>query len=96
MKLIDWMKKERYRITEIAQLSGVDKAGITMHINHGMRFGRRRAEKLEKATGGKVSVLELMFPDLDVKILKKKNKNKKEQEKKTDAECNQETTHCVI
>ena len=62
MKLIDWQKMTKAKNVIIAQKIGVDTSYIS-HINS----GRRRpspdlALKIEKATGGRVTVMELLFP----------------------------------
>lgn len=81
MKLKDWMKENRWRCSEFEKVCGVDRTSLYYHNSHNKAFGKKRAERISKATGGVVTVFDLMFPELEIKILKNKDKKSQKEEK---------------
>jgi DNA-binding transcriptional regulator YdaS (Cro superfamily) len=63
MKLTDWQKKKKVSNKELAE-----KVKIHVSLLTHMKNGRRRpspdlALRIEKATGGAVSIRELLYPE---------------------------------
>lgn len=62
MNLFEWKEKHNLSNIDMAEMFGMDQS----YISH-IKAGRRRpspemAKRIEEATGGKVTVLELLFP----------------------------------
>ena len=93
MKLKDWMKENRWRCSEFEKICGVDRTSLYYHNNGKRAFGKRRAQRISEATKGEVSILELMFPELDVKILKKRNKKQSDDKKECTSESDETISH---
>ena len=63
MRLIDWQKKNKVTNTELAKQLGIHLSFIT-HLNKGRRkFSPELALKIEQATGGAVTRMELLYPE---------------------------------
>lgn len=78
MKLKEFMKKERYNVKLLAEMSGIENTAISNYINGRISFGKKRAKMLSDAIKGKVSVYDIMFPEVELKEINKK-KNRKNQ-----------------
>ena len=62
MKLSEWLKQNKISNTQFASRIGVHVSFIT-HINKGRRnVSPETALKIEKATDGKVTIMELLYP----------------------------------
>ena len=65
MNLHDWRKDNNILNVRLATLIGVHPSYIT-HFHKGRRkFSSELALKIEQATGGQVSRMELLYPDQD-------------------------------
>jgi len=63
MQLREYMIKERYNASEIAAIAGLSVACITRYLNGERGLSATSAAQISAATGGKVSIEELLFPD---------------------------------
>jgi len=62
MKLSQWQKKTNISNVELAKIINIDQSFLS-HINNGRRRpSPKLALKIEKATGGAVTVMELLYP----------------------------------
>jgi len=63
MKLIEWQKQNKISNTELAKQLDIHVSFIT-HLNKGRRkFSAELALKIEQATNGAVTRMELLYPD---------------------------------
>ena len=69
MKLIEWMNETKTTPNALAISAGVSPSNVSKYIK-GQRKSLRPeiAEKLSQATGGKVSVLEILYPDREFRL----------------------------
>lgn len=68
MKLEEWQKEKNISNTELAKQLGIHVSFIT-HLNKGRRkFSPELALKIEQATNGAVTRMELLYPDQCTKI----------------------------
>lgn len=63
MKLLDWLKQEHGRRRKVSQATGLHPTFID-YIARGKRIGSRDVlARISAATGGEVTVAELLYPD---------------------------------
>jgi len=67
MKLIDYLKKNKITQQQFSKTVNVHKIYINKIINGDRHPGRKLAARIEKATGGKVSRMELLYPEESLK-----------------------------
>lgn len=63
MQLREYMIKERYNASEIGAIAGLSTACITRYLNGDRGLSAASAAQISAATGGRVSIEELLFPD---------------------------------
>lgn len=65
MKLTEWQKSTETTNTELAKTVGVHPSFFTHINNNRRRPSPELALKIQEATGGQVTVIELLYPNND-------------------------------
>lgn len=63
MELKQYLKNENIKVTDFAKKMGCVQSYISLICNKDRRPSPEFAKKIERGTNGKVTVMELLFPD---------------------------------